>query len=319
MLRLSLLATAVAPLIWGSSYIVITEFLPPDRPMTLAMWRALPAALLLLLIVRQLPRGKWIWRVTVLGALNFTLFWTLMNIGAYRLPGGVAATVGAVQPLIVLALSRLLIGTPLTAVAAVAAMTGLFGVGLLTLRPEAALDGPGILAALGGAVSMAFGTVLTRYWKPDVSAVTFTAWQLTAGGLLLVPLALLSEPALPPLTLTNWVAFAYFSFIGAGLTYLLWFRGIALMGPTAVAPIALLSPAMAVVLGWVWLDQGLSFWQLVGMGLVLVSVLAGQWAGMAAERTRQADAAAAATAATPDDAAAASPVHGGDLRPQGSA
>lgn len=282
MYRLSLLVTLLAPLIWGSSYLVITEFLPPDRPMTLAMWRALPAALLLLLIVRKLPRGAWIWRVTVLGALNFTLFWTLMNIGAYRLPGGVAATVGAIQPLIVLGLSRLLLGTRLTAVAAAAAMVGIFGVGLLTLKPQAALDSVGIAAALAAAVSMAFGTVLTRLWKPDVSALTFTAWQLTAGGLLLVPLALLTEPALPPLSLTNWVAFAYFSFIGAGLTYLLWFRGIALMGPTAVAPVALLSPAMAVVLGWVWLDQSLGFWQLVGMGFVIVSVLAGQWAGMAA-------------------------------------
>ncbi|WP_439530485.1 DMT family transporter [Pannonibacter sp.] len=282
MKQLSLLATMLAPLVWGSSYLVITEFLPPDRPMTLAMWRALPAAFLLLLIVRTLPRGIWIWRVTVLGALNFTLFWTLMNIGAYRLPGGVAATVGAIQPLVVLGLSRLLLGTRLTVLAAAAALIGIVGVGLLTLKPQAALDSVGVAAAVAAAVSMAFGTVLTRLWKPDVSALTFTAWQLTAGGLLLVPLALLTEPAMPTLTMTNWVAFAYFSFIGAGLTYLLWFRGIQLMGPTAIAPLGLLSPAMAVVLGWAWLDQSLGPWQFVGMALVILSVLAGQWAGMAA-------------------------------------
>ncbi|MFN4169646.1 MAG: EamA family transporter, partial [Pannonibacter phragmitetus] len=86
--HMTLFLTALAPAIWGSSYIVITEMLPPDRPLTLALLRALPAALLLLLIVRQLPRGRWIFRVLVLGALNFSIFWTLMNVGAYRLPGG---------------------------------------------------------------------------------------------------------------------------------------------------------------------------------------------------------------------------------------
>ncbi len=43
----------------------------------------------------------------VLGALNFTIFWAMLFVSAYRLPGGVAATVGAVQPLIVIGLARL--------------------------------------------------------------------------------------------------------------------------------------------------------------------------------------------------------------------
>ena len=46
-------------------------------------------------------------RVTVLGALNFTFFWAMLFVSAYRLPGGVAATVGAVQPLIVIGLARM--------------------------------------------------------------------------------------------------------------------------------------------------------------------------------------------------------------------
>jgi hypothetical protein len=100
------LTTAVAPAIWGSTYFVTTSFLPQGYPLTVAMLRALPAGLLLLLIVRKLPTGIWWRRAFLLGALNFSFFWAMLFVSAYRLPGGVAATVGAVQPLIVIAPSE---------------------------------------------------------------------------------------------------------------------------------------------------------------------------------------------------------------------
>jgi probable blue pigment (indigoidine) exporter len=85
-----------------------------------AALRALPAGLLLLLIVRRLPGLDWIVRVAVLGALNFTVFWWLMFEAACRLPGGVAATLGATQALMVVVLARGILGTPVR-LAAVAA------------------------------------------------------------------------------------------------------------------------------------------------------------------------------------------------------
>ena len=54
-----LLLTALAPAIWGSSYIVSTELLPQVPPMTVALLRALPAGLLLLAFARRLPQGVW--------------------------------------------------------------------------------------------------------------------------------------------------------------------------------------------------------------------------------------------------------------------
>jgi probable blue pigment (indigoidine) exporter len=228
--------TAIAPAIWGSTYLVTTEFLPHGYPLTVAMLRALPAGLILLLIVRQLPQGIWWARSFVLGALNFSFFWAMLFVSAYRLPGGVAATVGAIQPLIVVMLARMLIGTPVKTQAIVAGIVGMAGVSLLVLTPGAALDPIGIIAGLAGAVSMAFGTVLTRHWAPPVSSLTFTAWQLTAGGLLLLPVALLFEPALPVPTMANVLGMAWLGLIGAAFTYLLWFRGLSRLDPAARSP-----------------------------------------------------------------------------------
>lgn len=276
MALLDLAATAAAPAIWGSTYLVTTLWLPPDRPLTLALLRALPAGLLLLAVTRRLPTGEWWGRVAILGALNFSIFWACLFVGAYRLPGGVAATLGAVQPLLVIAFQRLIVGTAVRARQVVVGVVGLIGVALLVLTPAAALDPIGIVATLAGAASMALGTVLTRHWRPAETPLTFTAWQLVAGGLLLAPVALALEPPLPPLGAANVLGLLYLGLIGAALTYWLWFRGLARLEPTVVAPLGFLSPLVAVALGVVVMGETPSAVQAFGMVLVLGSV----WANM---------------------------------------
>lgn len=267
-----LLLTATAPAIWGSTYVVTTLMLPQGYPLTVAMLRALPAGILLLLAVRQLPHGIWWLRSAILGALNFSIFWALLFVAAYRLPGGVAATLGAIQPLIVILLARALLGTPVRGLAVLAALAGIGGVALLVLGPKAALDPVGVAAGLASAASMALGTVLSRRWQPPVSALAFTSWQLTAGGVLLLPVALLAEPALPPVTTLNVLGIAYLGLIGAALTYAIWFRGLGRLEPAVVSSLGFLSPVSAVLLGWALLDQRLSAAQMAGMAIVVGSV-----------------------------------------------
>ncbi|WP_425099754.1 EamA family transporter [Tropicibacter sp. S64] len=271
-----ILLTALAPAAWGATYIVSTELLPGAPTLTVAALRALPAGLILLALTRALPGRDWIGRVFVLGALNFAIFFACLFAAAYRLPGGVAATLGAVQPLIVLLLAWLWINAPLTWAAASAALMGLIGVGMLILGPGAAFDWIGIAAALVGAVSMAAGTVLTRRWQPPVPPLTFTAWQLTAGGILLVPMALIVDPRLPVMDTRGVLGLLWLGTAGGALAYWAFFRGISRLGPSAVAALGFLSPLSAVLLGWVILGQALTPLQMLGAALVLGSVWAGQ-------------------------------------------
>ncbi len=272
-----LLLTALAPAIWGSTYIVTTEVLPQGYPLTLAVLRALPAGLLLMAITRSLPSRSLLGRIFLLGAFNFAVFWSLLFVAAYRLPGGVAATLGAMQPLMVLGLAHVALGTRVRPAAVFAAGAGVLGVALLVLGPGAGLDRVGILAGLGGALSMAAGTVFSRKWQPPVPALTFTGWQLTAGGLLLLPVALIAEPALPPLEVGHIAGFTWLGLIGGALTYWLWFRGVARIEPGAISMLGLVSPVTAVGLGWIWLGQSLSPLQAIGAVVVLASVWLGQW------------------------------------------
>ena len=132
-----LMLAAMAPIIWGSTYIVTTQLLPQGYPLTASVLRALPAGLLLLVVTRQLPPRAWLGRIAVLGALNFAIFWAALFVAAYRLPGGVAATVGSIQPLLVLVLAHLVLAAPLRLLSVTAALAGLVDGSLTIGRPVA--------------------------------------------------------------------------------------------------------------------------------------------------------------------------------------
>lgn len=281
LVRISLL-TALAPAVWGSTYLVTTEFLPPDRPLLASTLRALPAGLILLLLTRVLPRGIWWMRATVLGVLNIGAFFYFLFLAAYHLPGGVAALVMTVQPMIVLLLGAVLLGARIRLLHIGACALAAAGVALLVLQPQAGLDGVGVLAGLLGAVCMASGIVLTKRWgRPDgVSLLAFTGWQLTVGGLVLLPVTLLGEPLPERLTWTNVGGFAYLGIIGALLAYVVWFNGIARLPALAASFLSFASPLCATVLGYLFMGQTLGPLQLLGAaGVVGAVVLAQRGAG----------------------------------------
>ncbi|MEV4504554.1 EamA family transporter [Streptomyces klenkii] len=272
----TLLLTALAPAVWGTTYLVTTELLPPGRPLFAAVVRALPAGLALVAVTRRLPQGVWWWRALVLGALNIGAFFALLFVAAYRLPGGVAATVGAIQPLLVALLASGLLGERLKPRTLIAAVAGVAGVSLLVLRAGARLDGLGVAAAAGGAVVMATGVVLSKRWASPAPLLATTGWQLVAGGLLLLPVAFFAEGPPPVPTSTNLAGYAYLAVIGSALAYALWFRGIRLLSPTDVTFLGLLSPLVATVLGWLALGQELTVAQGFGAVVVLGSLVAAQ-------------------------------------------
>lgn len=270
------LLTALAPMVWGSTYLVTTEFLPPDRPFLAALTRALPAGLLLLSITRALPRGVWWWRSLVLGTLNIGAFLYLLYVAAYLLPGGIAALVMTVQPVIVLLLGGLLLREAIRPAHLLACLLGAIGVALLVLGPEAALNPIGVLAGSAAAGSMGAGIVLTKRWgRPEgVSLPATTGWQLTAGGLVLLPATLLLEGLPSSITLANLGGFAYLGLIGALVAYALWFRGLERLPALAVSFLSFASPLTATLLGYLVLNETLTLMQgagaLTAVGAVLL-------------------------------------------------
>lgn len=269
--------TALAPAIWGSTYIVTSEILPPDRPFTAALIRVLPAGLLLLLFTRRFPARRDWWHVLVLSALNIGVFQALLFVAAYRLPGGLAAVLGAIQPLLVMVLVWAVDHRAPRLATLWSAIIGVAGMAILLLSPQTTFEPVGVAAALLGAVCMATGVWLTRRWQLDLPVLPLTGWQLFLGGLMLAPVAWIADAPLPALTLPQWAAYSYLCLAGAVLAYGLWFRGISRLPTVAVASLGLLSPLTAVVLGWALLSQSITGTAFLGLAIVLASVFAVQW------------------------------------------
>lgn len=272
------LLTAIAPVVWGTTYIVTTEFLPTGHPLFASLVRALPAGLIAIALTRVLPQGAWWWKAGVLGVLNIGAFFPLLFISAYHLPGGVAATLGAVQPLVVAVLVVIVLHEPISAWRLSWGIVGVMGVALVVLRSSAALDTIGIIAGLLGAASMGLGVTLTKKWgRPaGVSAMGLAGWQLAAGGLLLLPLTLIFEGIPAQVSGTALAGYAWLGLIGGLFTYTLWFSGISRLPVASVAVLGLLSPLVAAAIGAIFLRQNLGIAQMIGFTLALMAIAASQ-------------------------------------------
>lgn len=289
--RLTLvLLTAVAPIAWGTTYLVTTELLPPGHPLFAGLLRSLPAGLLAVVVTRRLPRGAWWWKAFALGALNIGAFFPLLFLAAERLPGGVAAAVAGAQPLIVLALGALVLQERIRPLTAAAAVIGAGGVALVVLGPAAELDLWGILAALGGVTATGVGMILTKRWgRPSgVGPVAYAGWQLTAGGVLLLPLTLLIEGIPSEIDTGAALGYLWLGTAGGIVAYTLWFRGIQQLPVIAPGLLALLSPIVATTLGVLVAGERFTVVQIIGLTLAIGALVLGQVVARPSARDRAA-------------------------------
>ncbi|EPR5025297.1 EamA family transporter [Vibrio fluvialis] len=267
--------TAIAPIVWGSTYIVTTEALPPESPLIASTIRSLPAGVLLVLISRAWPTGLWWLRMAVLGLLNIGLFFYCLFFAATYLPGGMASMVMSIQPVIVMIMSWYLLSANFSSQQLIASGLGILGVGLLVLNSSAELNIEGMLTAILGTLSMALGVVLTKKWgRPTgMTILGFTGWQLLFGGIILLPVSLWLEGIPTQLTSINYLGYGYLSLIGAILGYFLWFRGIEKLPPVTVSFLGFLSSVSACFLGYLVLNQTLTWPQLLGALAILFSIV----------------------------------------------
>lgn len=279
-------AALLAPIAWGTTYIVTETWLPPDRPLFAAAMRALPIGLVIVALKGQLPHGIWWWRSLVLGTCNIGLFFALIFTAAYRLPGGLASTVSAMSPLAVMLLAAVVIRERPTAGGIGGGIVGVAGVSLLVLRAGVDVDPIGLMAAVGAVLLAGVGFVLVKKWERPADLLTVTGWQLAAGGLVLVPATLVFEGGPPAVDLPAALAFAYLGVFGTGLAYFVWFRGLTRMTAGSTSLLGLVNPVVGTGLGVAFMHEAFGPVQLLGVLLALGGVLAGQPAVWTAVRAR---------------------------------
>ena len=274
-LRWSTIA-AIAPIAWGTNYYVTRELLPPDHPLYGSVLRALPAGLALLALRPGRPHGSWWWRSLVLGMLNVGAFFVLIYLAAQLLPTSVAATVMATAPAALMLVAWLLISERPRLLALLGAALGFAGVVLLLFTGAAQVNLPGVVASVTAMVMSAVGYVLAKRWTGEIDVLTSTAWQLIAGGIALVPVALAVEGGPPTFTPAALVGFGYVTVIATAIAFAAWFAALRHLPAGTVGLVGLLNPVTGVLIGTTMAGEVLTLRQLLGLGLVLAGILLGQ-------------------------------------------
>lgn len=270
-----ILLTAIAPIAWGSTYVVTRHLLPPEAPLWGGVLRALPAGLVVLLIARRLPRGSWWWRSLVLGTLNVGGFFVLVYVAGQRLPSSLASTLMSASAACMMLFAWLLLHRRPRLAAALGAAIGLVGVVVMLGFDGGGADPWGVAASLGAMVASSLGFVLTSRWGSDVPALPMTAWQLIGGSVVLIPAALVVEGGPPALTVSSALGFVYVTLVATALAYVAWFAGLRHLSPGVVGLVGLLNPVTGVVLGVAIAREAFGVPQAVGVVLVLAGITLG--------------------------------------------
>jgi drug/metabolite transporter (DMT)-like permease len=288
--RRNWLLLGLLSLLWGAAYLVIAVALRGFPPVVVVFGRASVAALLLLPLalrtgaLRPLARHPWWTLATVLVQATAPLL--LLTYGQQRLSTGLTGILIGAQPLFVAVLALVFApeerprggrghGGLLLGFAGITMLFGFDLHGSAQLRSGAAL-------VTGAALCYAAGTILIHRklaFAPPLGVAT--AAMLVASAVLAVP-GVLSLPDRWPAT-SSVVALLALGTIFTALTLNLFYGLIARAGPGTAALAFYLSPGVAVGLGWLLLDEHVSWSTIAGLlAVVGGSVLAAGRSGGAA-------------------------------------
>jgi probable blue pigment (indigoidine) exporter len=271
------LVTAIAPIAWGTNYFVTHEYLPAGHPLYGAVFRALPAGLLLLVLARRLPRGVWWWRSLLLGVCNMGAFFALIYVASQLLPVSLASTIMSAAPFTMALFAWGLLAERPTVLVLAGATAGVGGVVLLLGAGSTSVDLRGVAASAAALTMSSCGYVLAKKWgRASDGPIATTSWQLIAGGVALIPFAIAVEGAPPQLDAPAVAGFAYVGLVATALAFTAWFAGLRRLPAATVGLIGLLNPITGVLLGLLVSGDVLTLRQAGGLALVLLGIALSQ-------------------------------------------
>ena len=270
--------------VWGGAFMSMALALEQYGPFTVAAGRAGIGAVALLAVVAATRPGDLAMRdprilgfILLMGVLNFALPFSLLTWGLQRVPSAFAGVAMGSSPIFVLVLAYLFVPDEQIGPRRIAGVILGF-VGLLVLilpgvsaGPDAGATIAARTACVASAVCYSIGAILIRR-APPIPPIVFTAGMLTAGALVLTPLALLAE-GLPEINASRatW-ALLYAGLIPTGLAFLLRVVLIRSAGPIFMSLVAYIVPLWAVLLGVVLMDETLRPSTYLAAAIILAGV-----------------------------------------------
>jgi drug/metabolite transporter (DMT)-like permease len=260
-------------IIWGSTYLFIAIAVETIPPLAAVSTRFIAAGLILSAIV--LYRGgtmrisrRELASCVVIGCLlpgaNAVLFFAEQHV-----PIGLASLLIASVPLLVVLL-RLWSGERLRPRTLPAVVVGFAGVAVL-LRPSGAATIGGVLLCLLSALMWAVGSVAAARLRMPGDAFAATAWEMLAGGLLMLPWGIADAHGMSP-SLGSILSWVYLVTIGSVVGYTAYTWLLVHAPLSTVSTYAYVNPIVAILLGVLFRGEHLTSQILIGAAIIVAAV-----------------------------------------------
>jgi drug/metabolite transporter (DMT)-like permease len=261
--------------IWGSTYLGIAIAGETIAPLVAVSTRFIVAGALMAAIVAlrgtslRIPRRALISCVVIgllLPGANAVLFFAERNV-----PTGLASLIIASVPLWIVVL-RLLSGERLSWQALTAVGVGFAGVAIIA-QPSGGATTLGIALCFVSAIMWASGSVLSARLEMPRDPFAATAYEMLAGGLLMLVPALFTVHGFSPssASIAAWIYLVVFGSI-VGYTAYVWLLANAPLG--TVSTYAYVNPVVAIGLGVLFRGEQLTWRLVLGAAIVVAAVAA---------------------------------------------
>jgi drug/metabolite transporter (DMT)-like permease len=273
---------ALLCVIWGSTWLVIKVGYGDLGPFNVAGLRFFVAGAVMAVVAQatraRWPRGRAEWRAMVLvGLLMFAGDYGLIYWAEQSIESGLTAVLFATLPLMTLFIARAYLpGDRITAgklVSSVLALAGTVALFADRLRLDAGAIRP-MLAVLSATLCAAVASVVSKRDAHHIPPATLNATSMLIGAAVLLVAALAhGEGFHLPTDAATWAAVAYLALAGSVLAFLIYFSLLKTWSVMSLSFISVFTPAIALLLGFVFLHEPLTAWKVGGAVLILVAVV----------------------------------------------
>ncbi len=272
-------------LLWSSAFTSAKIALADAPPFLLLAARFLVAGVgavaVALALGQRLPRSRRVWGlIAVFGICQNSLYLGLNFLAMTRVPAGVAAIIASALPLVVAALSRIILGERLPWLGVAGLVAGFAGVLLIMAgRIADGTDPFGVLLCLGGVVALSVATLVVRGVSVGDGLLMVVGLQMLVGAATLLPVGMAFESLadVHP-TLSLLIAFSYIVILPGVVATVLWFLLVKRIGATAASAFHFLNPALGVGIAALLLGERVGWTDLIGVLIVTAGIAAVQLA-----------------------------------------
>ena len=272
-ISIGLVGIIIAVLFWGSAFPGVRYAVQRFDPLNLVALRFFIASSVLLifaLLSKQIrrPDTKDIPLLLAQGILGISVYHLLLSWGQLTIPAGTASLLNASSPCMAALLAAAFLGESLSRRSWLGMLVGFSGVSLIVIGQgndfSFAFSSVLILIA---AFSQSLYYILQRPFFSKYSPLELACYTLWGGTLPM--LFFLKIPSSLEVSLT----IAYLGMFPAACAYIAWTYALANFSTARASSFLYLVPVVAIIVGWLWLDEKPALLSIVGGGTIMAGVV----------------------------------------------